>query len=113
MELRMKDQDYAVENGGTVSLTGTEELLARALFRLTVRRGSFPFLPELGSRMYLLRRAKPGQWESLARQYAAEALADEPELAVTGALVRADGERLWVDVQLYSDGQTLTASAEL
>ena len=30
MELRMKDQDYAVENGGTVSLTGTEELLARA-----------------------------------------------------------------------------------
>lgn len=113
MEFLMKGQDYAVENGGLVSLYGTEELLARVLFRLTARRGAFPFLPKLGSRMYLLRRAKPGQWESLARQYAAEALAEERELAVTGAQIRQEGERLWVEIQLLFQGQKLSAAVEL
>lgn len=70
--------------------------MARTLFRLTARRGALPFLPELGSRPYQLRRAKPVQWDSMARQYVAEALAGERELAVTEVAVRQAGERLWV-----------------
>jgi phage gp46-like protein len=96
-----------------VGLTGGEELLARVLFQLTARRGSFPFLPSLGSRLYLLRGAKPGQWESLARQYVTEALSDEPSLTVTDLTVYSQGERLWLVLELSYEGQALTLSADV
>ena len=66
-------------------LEGAEALLQRVLFRLTARRGQFPFLPELGSRLYQLGREKPSAREALALQYVTEALVQEPDLAVMGA----------------------------
>ena len=57
MSLLLKDRDYAVDgNGGVAVARDGDELVGEVLFRLTARRGSFPFLPELGSRMYQLRR---------------------------------------------------------
>jgi phage gp46-like protein len=114
MELRLENKDYVADGaGGVVGLTGSEELLARVLFQLTVRRGSFPFLPSLGSRLYLLQGAKPGQWESLARQYVTEALASEPSLTVTDVTVYQQGEQLWVETALTWQGQTLTLSTDV
>lgn len=114
MELLMKNRDYVPDGrGGVTGVTGAEALLARVLFQLAARRGAFPFLPELGSRLYLLRGAKPGQWESLARQYVTEALAGETELAVTGVRVYTEGERLWVETSLNYLGQALTVSSEV
>lgn len=110
MEFLLRDRDYVMdESGGVKALRGGEEVLARVLFRLSARRGAFPLLPEVGSRLYLLRSAKPGAWESLARQYVAEALAEEESLAVTDVRVRTEGERLWVEAELIWDGQTGTA----
>ena len=61
MALLLKDGDYVVdERGGLRTVEGAQDLLQRVLFRLQARRGSFPFLPELGSRLYLLPREKPG-----------------------------------------------------
>jgi phage gp46-like protein len=114
MELLLKNKDYVPDGaGGVVGLTGAEELLARVLFQLTARRGSFPFLPSLGSRLYLLRGAKPGQWESLARQYVTEALSSEPSLTVTDLTVYSQGDRLWIELELSYEGQTLTLSADV
>ena len=115
MELLLEGRDFVPDgHGGVTGLRGMEAKLARVLFRLTARRGALPFQPELGSRLYLLRRAKPVQWESLAQQYVAEALSGERELAVTGVTVRQSGERLWVDVSLKSaDGQTWTAAVDI
>lgn len=114
MELLLKNRDYVPDgSGGVTGLTGAEELLARVLFKLTVRRGSFPFLPELGSRLYLLQSAKPGQWEGLARQYVAEALAGEAGLTVTGVTVYSEDGRLWVEAELKYEGETLSVSAEV
>ena len=49
MSLKLGDRDYVPDgNGGVASGRGGEELLDEALFRLAARRGSFPFLPELG-----------------------------------------------------------------
>ena len=49
MSLKLVDRDYVPDgNGGVASGRGGEELLDEALFRLTARRGSFPFLPEIG-----------------------------------------------------------------
>lgn len=113
MALLLENGDYVPDgNGGLRTVTGTGELLQQVLFRLQVRRGSFPFLPELGSRLYLLTREKPSARPALARQYAAEALSDMQDIAVTGAelthrengglKIRVGmewrGERLWTSV---------------
>jgi phage gp46-like protein len=114
MELQLVNRDYVPDGaGGVVGLTGGDELVARVLFQLTARRGSFPFLPSLGSRLYLLRGAKPGQWEDLARQYIAEALSGEPSLTVTDVTVYSQDQRLWVESQLSYEGQTLTLSTDV
>ena len=46
MELKIRNGDYIADGiGGERRADGAEALLERALFRLSVRRGSFPFLP--------------------------------------------------------------------
>lgn len=95
MELKMRNGDYIPDGiGGEKRAVGTEALLARALFRLSVRRGSFPFLPELGSELYLLGREKPSARRAAAKQYAAAALAGETALTVEDAEPTECGEGL-------------------
>ena len=92
MELMVRGGDYLPDGrGGFRRAEGDDELLQRVLWKLSVRRGSFPFLPELGSRLYLMGREKPSLRQALARQYAAEALEDEEGLSVTGAELGGDG----------------------
>lgn len=114
MELYLKDGDYLPDGkGGFRRAEGREELLQRVLWRLTARRGQFPFLPELGSRLHTLCRAKPSEWESLARQYAAEALEGETELTVTGAEVGERDGRLGLTLYLDWKGDTLNVKMDL
>jgi len=83
MELILHEGEYLPDKrGGFQQATGDEALLQRALFRLTARRGAFPLLPELGSRLHLLGREKPANRLSAAYQYAVEALEAERELTV-------------------------------
>lgn len=107
------NRDYVAAGGTVASVTGGEALVNEVLFRLTARRGSFPLLPEMGSRMYLLLREKPSQWQSLARQYAAEALAELSGLTVADAAVSQTGDSLWVTVELEWQGDLLTAECEV
>lgn len=114
MSLLLKGRDYVHDgNGGVRVIQGGDELLGEVLFRLTVRQGSFPFLPGLGSRMHLLRREKPSVRESLAQQFAVEALDGLADVAVTGAAVEQDGETLWVTVGLLWQGTRLSATVQL
>ena len=109
MELKLKNGDYIPDGaGGFVRCTGAEALLAEALFRLTCRRGSFPLLPDLGSRMHELTREKPGAIRSAARQWAIEALQDM-DLTVTDVTVRTTGHDLAeILVHLTAAGQRTT-----
>ena len=110
MERKLVNGDYVPDGkGGLIVLTGAEEVLQRALFRLTARRGALPFLPELGSRLYLLPREKPSARQALAVQYAAEALGDEEDLRVTGAELRERADGLELTVCLDWQGQELSA----
>lgn len=107
MELLIQNGDYVPDGkGGFRRATGSDELLQRALFKLTVRRGSFPFLPELGSEFYRLPREKPSAWESLARQYAAQALEGEA-LAVEEVQVTPSGRGAVIKVFLEHQGEEL------
>ena len=49
MALILREGDYVPDGkGGFRTAEGGQELLERILWKLSVRRGSFPFLPELG-----------------------------------------------------------------
>lgn len=111
MELMVRDGDYVTdETGGLRRAEGSQELLQRVLWKLSIPRGSFPPLPELGSQLHLLGRCKSAQRESMARQYAAQALADEPELTVTGAEL---GESGTLRLDLEWRGESLELTMEL
>ena len=92
MELKIKDRDYVADGaGGLVRVSGWDELLERVLFKLSVRRGSFALVPELGSKLHLLRREKGESRATAAKQYVAEALADEKGLFIqVGHMKRLD-----------------------
>lgn len=114
MSLKLTDRDYAPDgNGGVAAAQDGEELLGEALFRLTARRGSFPFLPALGSRMHLLRRERPSEWDGLALRYAVEALEDMEGVQVTGAAVSRKKDGLHVTVELLWQGMTLPVEVSL
>lgn len=114
MSLKLIDRDYVPDgNGGVAVAQDGDEVLGEALFRLTVRRGSFPFLPELGSRMYLLRRARPSEWDSLALRCAVEALEDMEGIQATGAAVSRKKDGLHVTVELLWQGVTLPVEVSL
>ncbi|MCI8808473.1 MAG: hypothetical protein HFF21_10145 [Oscillospiraceae bacterium] len=112
MSLLLKDRDYVRDgNGGIAVARDGEALVNEALFRLTARRESFPFLPGLGSRMGELRREKPSGWDALARQFAVEALDELEDVTVTGARVRQERDALLVSVDLLWQGQALSVTA--
>ena len=114
MEILLKNGDYVPDGqGGFLRAEGRSELLQRVLWKLTARRGAFPFLEELGSRLYTLSREKPSAWYSLAQQYVTEALADETELIVDSVeLSEADG-KLVLTVYLSWGGESLDIKLEL
>ena len=104
MENLLRDGDYVPNGfGGFTRLYGTQEVLARALFRLTCRRGSFPFLPELGSRLQELGREKPSAREAAAKIFCASALRDmELEVDDVRMTQLPDGHarmEVWLTVQ--------------
>ena len=105
MELMVRDGDYVPdEGGGYRRAEGSEELL-----QLPTPRGSFPFLPNLGSRLCQLGRCKPAQRQNLARQYVAQALEDEPDLTVTAVELEEDGT---MEVALTWQGEELKLTVE-
>ncbi len=114
MEWKLVNGDYVPDGtGGLCRLEGAEELLGRVLFRLTARRGALPFLPELGSRLYLLPREKPSARQALAAQYAAEALREERDLKVTGVELFEENERSRLTVHLTWQGEALSVTVGL
>jgi len=108
MELWLNQGDYVPDGaGGFVTLAGEEELLQRVLFRLCARRGAFPLLPELGSRLWLLGTEKPGSRLSAAREYVEEALAEEAVSVESVTLSDGGDGRMLVTALLRHDTQTV------
>ena len=70
-------------------------------------------MPDLGSDLYTLMKEKPSTWESLARQYAAQALAEETELTVTDVALAESGGKLELTVYLDWNGESLDVKVEL
>lgn len=111
MECKLINGDYVPDGlGGIQRVSGAQALLQRVLFRLTARRGQLPMLPTLGSRLYLLGREAPSQRLSAARQYVAEALADEEVSISDVTLSEAQDGHIQVTVYLDYQGTDLTVT---
>ena len=83
MELKLQNGAYLMNAGGGFrTVSGTEELVQRALMRLAARRGGFYPMPDYGSRLHTLCSLKPSERSAAARQFAVEALAEEPRITV-------------------------------
>ena len=112
-ELELRDGDYVPDGaGGLRRVSGDEALLQRVLFRLTARRGTFPFWETLGSRLWQLGRVPPAGRPAAARQYVAEALEEEPVQVEAVTLEERDG-RGFLTVELLAEGRELSVTAEL
>ena len=109
MELKIRDRDYVADGAGGQregERGGWDELLERVLFKLSVRRGSFALAPELGSKLHLLWREKGESRATAAKQYVAEALADEEGLSVTGMELAEKNGFLELRVLLRYENET-------
>ena len=103
---KLKNGDYVAQGGGIARTRGTDAAFANAIFRLQCRRGSFPFLPELGSRLWQLGRLRPVDWEVCARQYCTEALQGSG-VEVQSVRVSLQGQAICVETELTLDENTL------
>ena len=110
MGLSLRNGDYVPDGTGGLRRTeGREALLEQVLFRLTARRGTFPFLPELGSRLWQLGQLPAARRQSAAEQYVAEALAAVEQVILT----ESGGGRAQVTVGLTWQGETLSVTVEV
>ena len=112
MELKLKDRDYSPDgSGGLERGDGAQAVLARVLFRLTARRGSLPFLPELGSRLHEVLREKPSA-RLAAKQYVAQALEQE-DVEITDVTLTDTEEGAQLVVSLLWQGEELSVTTRL
>lgn len=108
MELELKNGDYIADGvGGLRRVQGREALLQRVLFRLTARRGAFPFWEDLGSRLWALGRVPATERQAAARQYVTEALSDEAVTVEDVTLEREEDGTASVTARLRYEGESL------
>lgn len=113
MELKLKNGDYIPDGMGNLERgDGAEGTLARVLYRLTARRGGLPFLPELGSRLHEVLREKPSARLAAARQYVAQALAEE-DVTVTDVTLTEIPQGAEIAVFLLWQGEELAVRVQV
>lgn len=114
MELKLRNGDYIPDGtGGLQRVGGREELLQRVFFKLTARRGMFPFRPDLGSRLWQLGKLPPAQRQAAAVQYAAEALEDEPLTLESVELSPETDGMMTLTVQCTWQGESLSVTVDI
>ena len=114
MELKLRDGDYVPDGiGGLCRVDGSGALLQRTLFKLTARRGMFPFLEKLGSRLWQLGEVPPGRRQSAAAQYVAEALAEEPVTVEDVTVGPGRDGSAAVTARLRYEGESLPVTVEV
>ena len=111
MELELKNGAYLADGvGGLRRVGGREALLQRVLFRLSARRGGFPFWETLGSRLWELGRVPAPERRSAARQYVAEALEDEALTVESVELEPQAGGAMALAVRFVWRGEPLSVT---
>ena len=109
MDTLIEQGDFAVSvNGLPIQISDTQELLQRAVFCLSIPRGSFLHDKELGSRFFELKNSKVDAKNSIALSMAQEALKNQPQISVYSTQIEyaEDKEINSVKVLLLINGNT-------
>jgi len=114
MALMLRNGDYVSDGTtGLCRVTGREALLQSVLFRLTARRGVFPFGETLGSRLWQLGQLPAHTRDTAARQYVAEALAEERGVSVEFVTLTERDGGATLFVQLSCAGESLPVTVKV
>ena len=114
MELALRSGDYVSDGAaGLRRVQGTDALLQRVLFRLTAKRGSFPFWEDLGSRLWQLGQLPLSARQAAAKQYVTEALAGELGVSVGQVTLTQTGDLAALTAELSWQGETLSVTVEI
>lgn len=102
MDCLLKDGEFVLDHRGRpILISGDEELAQRAMIRLAVKRGSLPFDPSFGSRLFRLRRMESQkQMQQEALSAVRDALAPIGELKVLSADCSYDAQNSRLTVQV-------------
>lgn len=106
MDNLLIDGDMIPDFAGDVQkIRGYKEIIQRAMIRLTMKKGSFAYQPELGSRLHHLDIHKIDQFTLLS--IVSEALADMEEITVLDVerTVNQSEKILYLTVYLQINGQ--------
>lgn len=93
------------ENGKPYTISGIDEALQRARICLEIKKGSFIFLPSLGSELWRLDATKP-YLNKQADMFVREALAGLRGITVMSVCAVADGSDTDIAVEIEYMGQT-------
>ena len=109
MDTAIANGDFKTDAKGLpVTVEGAEELLQRAMFRLTVPQGSFLYDGQLGSRLHTLKETyeRPAALGETALQMAREALEPMEQVTVQSVQVERTGpDGLLLGISLLADRQ--------
>lgn len=114
MELLLQHGDHSRNGQGFLQeVDGAQQLVQRAMVRLTVPKGKFVLNPQLGSLLHTLGRSAPAQREQLALEYVLEM----PEVRVVAARCKqgTQADELLVKFELectLADGQLARSVVE-
>lgn len=106
MDNRLQGGDMLSDFAGDVqTVHGLSEIVQRALLRLTMRKGSFPYQPDLGSTLYRLDTHKLDA--QTVRSAVEDALRDMEEVNILDVeqSFDADARILYLTVYLRVNGQ--------
>jgi len=91
--------------GGLETVSGSEETIQRVLMRLEACRGKFFPQPDYGSRLHELGGLKASQRPAAARQYIAEALAEESGVKISAVeYIPGEGDSAVIKLSLVLGG---------
>ena len=114
MAMRLVDGDYVPDVwGGFETVSGEERLLQRIFFKLTARRGGFPLLPELGSRLHTIFREPASARKSAAEMYVREALEDENGLELQSLKLTTSEGQCSLDMTFSYSGGDLSMNMDI
>lgn len=114
MDTQIKDGDFVLDGRGRpVVVTGLKEILQQIMIRLTVKKGSFVYNPNLGSDLYKLYQYS-SELESRAFLMVHEAISDMEDVFLENVTITQDDNdsltNLKVTVSINSNKEELEVS---
>jgi len=117
MDTMLANGDHAVDGRGIpISVTGTREIIQRALIRLGTKKGTFKYDLEFGSELFKLSRYSSGERDRVAMSFVKEALAPVRGFqveAVSCTLREGDIMEINIDAVINGESYSLEVSERI